>query len=241
MNNGLADSSLEVLDFPGVLTRNNCYKSKRIAVDDKKCRNKPAIISKIQVVAGDLPVTLSPSDSMVKGSDTFDTVSASPDAHDTSSPVVHAISLQSGLKAIPRMINKMCFQGKVIARYLSRKETALSTRGGGKFCNISVISVYAPTLSADDRDKDTFYAELQLLTKSLPKRNMIIIGGGWNARVGNNAAAMTSTIGKYGIEDRCANRERYGEEHELFVTSAYFRHHRKHLVTWNSQDNQHFN
>ncbi|VDN53320.1 unnamed protein product [Dracunculus medinensis] len=113
----------------------------------------------------------------------------------------------------------------------------------GKFCNISVISVYAPTLSADDRDKDKFYAELQLLTKSLPKDDIIIIGGDWNARVGHNAAAMTSTIGKYGIGDRCANGERlrYAEEHELFVTNICFRHHKKHLVTWNSPDNQHFN
>ncbi|VDN52975.1 unnamed protein product [Dracunculus medinensis] len=88
----------------------------------------------------------------------------------------------------------------------------------GKFCNISVITVYTPTLSADDRNKDKFYAELQLLTKSLPKHDMIIIGGDWNARVGHNAAAMISTIGKYGIGDRCANGERllhYAEEYEL--------------------------
>ncbi|VDN58591.1 unnamed protein product [Dracunculus medinensis] len=82
------------------------------------------------------------------------------------------------------------------------------TRFKGKFCNISVISVYTPTLSADDRDKDKFYVELQLLTKSLPKHDMVIIGGDWNARVGHIADVMTSTIGKYGIGDRCANGER---------------------------------
>ncbi|VDN56976.1 unnamed protein product [Dracunculus medinensis] len=64
----------------------------------------------------------------------------------------------------------------------------------GKFCNISVISVYAPTLSADDLDKDKFYAELQLLTKSLPKHGH-----------SHNVAAMTSTTGKYGIVQRCVN------------------------------------
>ncbi|VDN59102.1 unnamed protein product [Dracunculus medinensis] len=141
-------------------------------------------MSKIRVAAGDPPVTLSPNDCMVKGSDTLDTASASPGAHDTSSPVVHAISIQSGLKVIP---------------------------------SISVISVYTPTLSANDRDKDKFYAELQLLTKSLSKYDMIIIGGDWNARVGHNAAAITSTIGKYGIGYRCANGERllrYAEKHE---------------------------
>ncbi|VDN57877.1 unnamed protein product [Dracunculus medinensis] len=53
---------------------------------------------------------------MVKWSDTLDTASASPDAHDTSSPVVHAISLQSGLKAIPRLVNKMCSQARPYQR-----------------------------------------------------------------------------------------------------------------------------
>lgn len=54
------------------------------------------------------PVTLSPSDFVVKRPDTFDTTSASPDAHDTPSPVVHVI--QSRPKAIPRLTNKMCLQ-----------------------------------------------------------------------------------------------------------------------------------
>ncbi|VDN53489.1 unnamed protein product [Dracunculus medinensis] len=111
----------------------------------------------------------------------------------------------------------------------------------GKFCNISVISVYAPTLSADDRDKDNLYAELQLLTKSLPKHFMVIVGGDWDACVGYNA--MTST-GKYGIGDHCASGERilrYAKERELFITNTCFRRRRKHLVTWNSPNNQHFN
>ncbi|VDN57087.1 unnamed protein product [Dracunculus medinensis] len=71
--------------------------------------------------------------------------------------------------------------------------------------SVSVISVYAPTLSADDRDKDKFCAELQLLTKSLTKYDMVIIEGDWNARIDHNAAAIASTIGKYAIGDRCAN------------------------------------
>lgn len=48
----------------------------------------------------------------------------------------------------------------------------------GKFCNIAVISVNAPTLS----DKDNFLdAKLQRLTTFLPKSDMVIIGEDWNA------------------------------------------------------------
>ncbi|VDN50913.1 unnamed protein product [Dracunculus medinensis] len=90
------------------------------------------------------------------------------------------------------------------------------------------------------RDKDKSYSELQLLTKS---HNMVLIGRDWNVHVGHNVAAMILTIGKYGIGDRCANGERlrYAEEYEFFVANTCFRHRKKHLATWNSSDNQHFN
>ncbi|VDN57885.1 unnamed protein product [Dracunculus medinensis] len=44
------------------------------------------------------------------------------------------------------------------------------------FYNISVINVYALTLCADDSDKIKFYAELQLLTTSLQRGDIVIIG-----------------------------------------------------------------
>ncbi|VDN55966.1 unnamed protein product [Dracunculus medinensis] len=92
----------------------------------------------------------------------------------------------------------------------------------GKF-NISVISVYAPTLSANDchKDKDKFYAELQL-TKSQPKHNMVII-----ALVSHAAVTMNSVIGKYGIRGSMQQQR----------TPSLSRH----LVAWNSPDNQYSN
>ncbi|VDN55244.1 unnamed protein product [Dracunculus medinensis] len=51
--------------------------------------------------------------------------------------------------------------------------------------------VYAPTLCADDRHKDKFYVELQLLT-SLLRGNMVIIEGDWNARVGHDIITRNS-------------------------------------------------
>lgn len=58
----------------------------------------------------------------------------------------------------------------------------------GKFCNISLISVYVPILLADDRDKYRFFLRNLVVNKE-PKYDTVIIGGDWN-RVGHNAAAM---------------------------------------------------
>lgn len=57
--------------------------------------SKP-VLPKIRVAAEYSPALLSPSDSAVKGSNIFDTASASPDSHDTPSVVVHAISGGTG-------------------------------------------------------------------------------------------------------------------------------------------------
>ena len=53
---------------------------------------------------------------------------------------------------------------------------------------ITVISCYSPTNVASKEDKDTFYAELTELTKSIPKHNVILIGGDMNARIGKKDA-----------------------------------------------------
>lgn len=61
-----------------------------------------------------------------------------------------------------------------------------------------------------------FYAELQLLTKSLPKHDMVLIEGDFNACIGHGATAMTSTICKYGVGVQCVSRERFLLFAELF-------------------------
>lgn len=57
-------------------------------------KSKP-VMTKIQVAVGDAPLTLSSSDYMAKSSDILDTASAYSNAHDTLSPMVHAINIQS--------------------------------------------------------------------------------------------------------------------------------------------------
>ena len=53
---------------------------------------------------------------------------------------------------------------------------------------VTIISFYSPTNVSNTEDKDQFYSELTLLTRSIPKHNLIIIGGGMNARIGKSDA-----------------------------------------------------
>ena len=54
----------------------------------------------------------------------------------------------------------------------------------GKFYNISLVSIYAPTEDSEDEDKDQFYTLLDELVGKLPSFGLKIILGDMKAKVG---------------------------------------------------------
>ena len=53
--------------------------------------------------------------------------------------------------------------------------------------NITILQVYAPISSYDDNDADEFYRELQSLVDQTPKQDILVVQGGWNAKVEEDA------------------------------------------------------
>ena len=53
----------------------------------------------------------------------------------------------------------------------------------GKPFNITVIQVYAPTSNAEEAER--FCEDLQDLLELIPKKDVLFIIGGWNAKVGS--------------------------------------------------------
>ena len=52
----------------------------------------------------------------------------------------------------------------------------------GKRCNITVIQVYAPTSNTEEAEAERFYEDLQNLLELTPKKDVLFIIGGWNAK-----------------------------------------------------------
>lgn len=114
-----------------------------------------------------------------------------------------------------------------------------SIRLRGKYVNISIVAVYAPTLSSSDEVKDDFYRDLKKTLKDIPRRDLLIIAGDWNARVGPSDPTWRDVIGNFGMGNRCTNGDRLLElarEFNLVVTNTMFRHPRRHTLTWYSND-----
>jgi exonuclease III len=54
----------------------------------------------------------------------------------------------------------------------------------GRWCDIIVLNVHAPTEDKDDDKKDSFYEELEQVCDQFPRHHMKIMLGDFNAKVG---------------------------------------------------------
>ena len=75
-----------------------------------------------------------------------------------------------------------------------KNDRMISVRFKGKPFNITVIQVYAPTSNAEDAEVERFYEDLLELT---PKKDVLFITGGWNAKVGSQETP--GVTGKFGL------------------------------------------
>ena len=59
----------------------------------------------------------------------------------------------------------------------------ISVRFQGKPFNMTVIQVYAPISNTEETEVERFYEDLQDLLELTPKKDVLFIIGGWNAKV----------------------------------------------------------
>ena len=93
----------------------------------------------------------------------------------------------------------------------------------------TIISCYSPTNVSEETELVTFYDELSSLVRSIPKHNMLVIGGDMNAQIGkngNNKYSLHSTSNRNGqhltdfmIENRlaCLNKNYQKREGKLWT------------------------
>ena len=73
----------------------------------------------------------------------------------------------------------------------------ISVRLQGKPFNITLIQVYAPTGNAEETEVERFYEDLQDLLELTPKKDVLVIIGYWNAKVGSQETPAVT--GKFGL------------------------------------------
>ena len=104
-----------------------------------------------------------------------------------------------------------------------------------KFQKTTIIQVYAPTNNADEDEKQEFYNSLQATVNIVPKRNIFLIMGDLNAKVGSERLGRESEMGPYGIGTRNENGELFADfcaMNSLVIGRSCFPHKTSHKTTW---------
>ena len=120
----------------------------------------------------------------------------------------------------------------------------ISTRFVAMSFDITVTHTYAPTSSSSDEDIKLFYSNVEEALAQADKKDIIILTGDWNAKVGQDNTDWASVMGKYGYDDRNERGERlleFATLHNLFICNTRFEQKPNRKWTWASPDGIHRN
>ena len=116
----------------------------------------------------------------------------------------------------------------------------ITARFYSKFIKTTIIQAYAPTNDADDDVKNAFYEEIQKIFDDVPKHDMLIALGDWNAKIGYQMHGEQGIVGKHVLNgERSDNGARFVshcEVNDLAIVSTMFPHKDIHKYTWTSPD-----
>ena len=118
----------------------------------------------------------------------------------------------------------------------------VSVRFQGKPLNITEIQVYALNSNTEEAEVERFYEDLQDLLDLTPKKEVLLITGNWNAKVGSQE--IPGVTGKFGLEVQTEVGQRlivFCQENALVRANSFFQQHKRRLYTWTSPDGQHQN
>ena len=136
------------------------------------------------------------------------------------------------------LVNKLAAHPKGINDRLMTTRLPLPKK---KF--VTLISVYAPTMTNPDEAKDKFYEDLRTTIAAVPKADKLVILGDFNARVGTDHLSWEGVIGKHGVGKCNSNGHLLLETcaaHDLLITNTTFRLPNRNKTTWMHPRSQHW-
>lgn len=105
--------------------------------------------------------------------------------------------------------------------------------------NVSIISAHAPTEEKDENIKDGFYDALERVIDTMPKQDMRMLCGDFNAKIGREPS-LFPTIGKHSLHnisnDNGLRLIETATANNMLIKSTMFPHKDIHKQTWVSND-----
>ena len=124
----------------------------------------------------------------------------------------------------------------------SKLDRMISVRFQDKQFNITVIQVCSSTINAEEAAVERFYEDLQDLLKLTPKKDMLLIIGDWNAKVGSQEIPILTGKFGLGVQNEAGQRLiEFSQETALVIANTSFQQPKKQHYKWTSPDGQNQN
>jgi len=127
-----------------------------------------------------------------------------------------------------------------VLEYTPVNERLAMIRIAGKPFNLTVVQVYAPTQDCCDEVIDDFYENLNDLIKTIRRKDILVVQGDWNAKIGEDAYEnWKGVVGKFGhgeTNERGLKLLEFAKNHQLIVANTLFNHKISRRTTWHSPD-----
>ena len=108
--------------------------------------------------------------------------------------------------------------------------------------NISIIQIYAPTTDAQEEEMDEFYGQLQRVIDIVAGRDILIVMGDCNAKIGVDQEGLWRDCrSRSGLGERNERGERllqFCRDNALFIANTLGTHKNSRRCTWISNDGQ---
>uniref|UniRef100_A0A8D8SXR8 Craniofacial development protein 2 n=1 Tax=Cacopsylla melanoneura TaxID=428564 RepID=A0A8D8SXR8_9HEMI len=101
--------------------------------------------------------------------------------------------------------------------------------------NINILQVYAPTSDHTEEEINYFYTQIASITRKIPKKEVLIVMGDFNAKVGQGRTG--NHIGPHGLGERNKQGDKlssFAGENDLVIMNTFFELPPRRLYTWTS-------
>ncbi|CAI2724104.1 unnamed protein product [Schistosoma spindalis] len=145
-------------------------------------------------------------------------------------PHTQGVALMLSKQAQNALIGWESHEPRTIKAFFKTKKEGIS---------INVIQCYAPTNDYNENAKDQFYDRLQSIVEKCTTKDLTILMGDLNAKVGIDNTGYEEIMGRHGLGERNENGERFANLcvfNKLIISSTIFPHKRIHKTTWTSPD-----
>ena len=123
---------------------------------------------------------------------------------------------------------------------MTKNHACLFKNQDGKI-QLKIVQCYAPTNDKDEGTKEDFYNKLQTVLDKIKEKDVAILMGDFNAKIGSHNRGYEEIMGTDGIGEMGDNGEKFADLcsfNKFIIVGSVFPNRRIHKVTWVSPDHR---